>query len=214
MAQLRRPSQFIRFDEIKRPFPPVPKQFRNYPILLSQIDEGDKKKVFEDDPKRYMSAIGTISPEDRRISTVVQFRGMPVDYGMEVCELHIVLPASNSSIFQQDRFMLSLFRLNSSSPIDVQTLAYVNRPSRVSQVARIIEPGTSLHWHRKFTCATEEILTYELTCSESPVEGESRCEVEWWQNKEDPVSGMVFLPRCHDLTWSLPAIYVIQHATV
>ncbi|KAJ6609696.1 hypothetical protein B0H10DRAFT_1734170, partial [Mycena sp. CBHHK59/15] len=158
-----------------------------YPILLSQIDEGDKKKVFEDNPKRYMSAIGTISPEDRRvlISTVVQFRGM--DYGMEVCELHIVLPASNSSIFQQDRFMLSLFRLNSSSPIDVQTLAYVNRPSRVSQVVRItVEPGTSLHLHRKFTCATEEILTYELTCSESPVGGESRCEVEWWQNKEDP----------------------------
>jgi hypothetical protein len=65
--RLRRPSQFIRFDQIIRPSPPIPKQFHNYPILLNQIDAGDRNKVFPDDPKRHLSSIGTISPEDRRV---------------------------------------------------------------------------------------------------------------------------------------------------
>lgn len=64
---LRRPSQFIRFDEIERPSPPAPKQFENYPILLAQIDSSDTSKVFPDDPRKYMSHVGTISPEDRRV---------------------------------------------------------------------------------------------------------------------------------------------------
>lgn len=64
---LRRPSQFIRFDEIKRPSPPGHKEFNNYPILVTQVDSARKDKVFEDDVKRYMAPIGTISPRDRRV---------------------------------------------------------------------------------------------------------------------------------------------------
>ncbi|KAJ6547788.1 hypothetical protein DFH09DRAFT_843083, partial [Mycena vulgaris] len=155
-----------------------------YPTLVAQIDEGKKGRVFEDDTRRYLSSIGSISPEDRRISTVFQFRA--IDYGMEICELHIILADSVS--LQDNHFTLSLLRLNTSLPIDVRTLAYANRPVQVATLAHIrIEDGTPIHFHRKFNCAMEELLTFELKCS--PSGDKSTCGVEWWQNKDDPVSG-------------------------
>ncbi|KAJ7622538.1 hypothetical protein FB45DRAFT_753490 [Roridomyces roridus] len=206
IPRLRRPSQFIRFDEIKRPLPVQPKQLTNYPIVVAQIDEANKGRVFEVDTKRYLSPIGTISPEDRRvlltneISTVVQFRA--VDYGLEICELHIqfaedVAPPSDS-------FTLSLFRLNTSLPVEARKLSYNTRPQRVgTKLAEIaVKPKTPLHWHhwhRKFSCVMEELLTFELGCS--PLGDKKACEMEWWQNKDHPVSGMwkVFTPlRCSD----------------
>ncbi|KAJ7771233.1 hypothetical protein B0H14DRAFT_2273354, partial [Mycena olivaceomarginata] len=106
-----------------------------------------------------------------QISTVVQFR--VIDYGMEICELHIVL---------------SVFRLNASYPIDVKTLAYSNRPAHVRKLADIfIERGTGVHWRRNFTCEMEELLTFELRCS--PGDDQSLCAMEWWQNKVDPAAG-------------------------
>lgn len=65
--QLRRPSQYIRFDEVLRPVPPVPRQFENYPITLAQVDAADSGKVFEEDLAAYMSPIGTVVPGDRRV---------------------------------------------------------------------------------------------------------------------------------------------------
>ncbi|KAJ7670411.1 hypothetical protein B0H14DRAFT_3909505 [Mycena olivaceomarginata] len=196
VGSLRRPSQFIRFDEIKRPFPPEPKQLLNYPLLVSQIDESEKGRVFEDDTRRYLSPIGTISPEDRRvlvtnkISTVVQFRA--IDYGMEICELHIVLPEFLH--LQQNAAALSVFRLNASYPIDVKTLAYSNRPAHVGKLADIfIERGTGVHWRRNFTCEMEELLTFELRCS--PGDDQSLCAMEWWQNKDDPAAAMYIIQR-------------------
>lgn len=64
---LRRPSQFIRFDEIQRPSPPEPKQFNNYPFLLAQVDSVDIDSVFPEDPLRFMGATGTATPEDRQV---------------------------------------------------------------------------------------------------------------------------------------------------
>ncbi len=65
--KLRRPSQFVRFDEIQRPTPPIPRQFNNHPMLIAQVDYDHPNQVFGETKRRYMAAAGTITPEDRRV---------------------------------------------------------------------------------------------------------------------------------------------------
>lgn len=67
IQSLRRPSSFIRFDEVLRQSPPIPRQFNNYPATLSQVDSTDRTKVFPVDAKRHMGHIGSYSPEDLRV---------------------------------------------------------------------------------------------------------------------------------------------------
>ncbi|KAJ7858358.1 hypothetical protein B0H14DRAFT_2351693, partial [Mycena olivaceomarginata] len=50
---------------------------------------------------------------------------------------------------------------------------------------------------RRFACKSDDILSFELTCSGIPGEGE--CSVEWWQKQGSN----------HDV-----AVYLTQHATV
>ncbi|KAF9464587.1 hypothetical protein BDZ94DRAFT_1161693 [Collybia nuda] len=184
---LRRPSQYIRFDEINRPSPPIPKQFVNYPILLTQIDASDKRKVFEDDPRRRMTHIGTISPGDKRvlvtnrISTIFQFRAF--DWGMESCGLCLSFPQGSSTSSQHGQsFSLVLYQLNARAALDVADLSYATRPSRASKLATIpLGYGLETTWNQTFFCETEELLTFELECSGA--EGDSGgCYVDWWQN--------------------------------
>lgn len=68
IQSLRRPSQFIGFDRIaNRPSPPTPNHFINYPVLLTQVYEAHPELVSGDDPRRYLSRVGTVSPEDRLV---------------------------------------------------------------------------------------------------------------------------------------------------
>ncbi|THH21391.1 hypothetical protein EW146_g149 [Bondarzewia mesenterica] len=197
IQHLRRPSQFIGLENVRRPSPPVAKQFDNYPILLSQVDQAEESKVFDNEQRRYMSHAGTISPEygrvlvNRTISTIIQFRA--IDFGMETCELRVLLPSSitKSPILpgQGEKGeigeTLSLHRLNASTPLNVRTLSYRTRPPPVSKVADIrLSPENNTSWHRKFSCASEQVLTFELACS-SISQGDD-CNLQWWQNKEDP----------------------------
>lgn len=62
---LRRPSQFIGLDYDTLSVDP--KQFVNHPFLLTQIDRLEPNKVFDVDPKRRTVAVGTISPDDKRV---------------------------------------------------------------------------------------------------------------------------------------------------
>lgn len=110
---------------------------------------------------------------------------------METCELRLSLPASSSEslILPEQSFPLSLYRLNSTIPLDVTTVAHQTRPPRVSKIGDVhFTHGNSTLWHRKFSCTTEEVLTFELACSE--VSGGEACHVEWWQNKEHPDPGL------------------------
>ncbi|KAJ7602358.1 hypothetical protein DFH06DRAFT_1397516 [Mycena polygramma] len=138
-----------------------------------------------------MSPIGTVVPEDRRISTIVQFR--TIDWGMEDCELHLALPAvkhwdTGSSVV--------LHRLNQTYPLDLATLTYRSSPPRVATMASIqLAPTAGTTWQHRFACATDEILTFELACS--PTNEGSDCTVEWWQ-------------KFHA---SEPGVYLTQHAT-
>jgi hypothetical protein len=215
ISGLRRPSQFMHFDEISRPVPAIARQFNNYPTLVTQVNSEDKTKVYAQDTRRYMSPLGSISLEEVRVmvtqavSTVVQFRAM--DYGMGICELHLSLPSmisSSGSAPSESHDVRSsgnfgLYRLESSVPLDASNLSYQTRPARVSKLADFpthrmessrLDSGT---WLRNISCAMEETITVELACSDT--EGlSSNCAVEWWQDKG-----------------SLdPAIYITQYSTV
>jgi len=67
-----------------------------FPTLLQQVDRKSPGKVFPEDPRRYRSSFGTLSPEDRplyvssSVSTIAQFRVR--DYRMERCRLKLNLP--------------------------------------------------------------------------------------------------------------------------
>ncbi|KAJ6555856.1 hypothetical protein B0H19DRAFT_947805 [Mycena capillaripes] len=172
VAALRRPSQFIGFDKIQRPSPPIFRQFKNFPILLAQVDSVNRNKIFGQYPKRHAASVGTVYPETRHVSTVVQFR--TVDYGMEICELHVNVDASGSS--------LDLYRLEGTIPLDASALSFNARPHRglmLSEIATSHESETL--WRRNFTCHSEQLLTFELGCSPGSATG---CLFKWWQTPE------------------------------
>lgn len=64
---LKRPSPFIGLEKLRRPTPPESRTLLNYPQIIAQIDAQYPNKVFDDDPRRYMSHTGYVSPEDRRV---------------------------------------------------------------------------------------------------------------------------------------------------
>ncbi|EGN92260.1 hypothetical protein SERLA73DRAFT_173018 [Serpula lacrymans var. lacrymans S7.3] len=125
-----------------------------------------------------MTPIGTISPEDRRvhitptISTILQFRAL--DFGMEHCQLQVVLPTSVAS----------------------NTLSYKTCPGFIGKIADI-KVDYGLTWSHNFTCATDEVITFELACSSSKNPG-GECYVDWWQTKGQ----------------SNPAVFLTQHTSV
>ncbi|KZV71942.1 hypothetical protein PENSPDRAFT_629405 [Peniophora sp. CONT] len=203
IGNLRRPSQFINFDKIVRPSPPVQHDFDNYPILTAPVDSADVNKVFPVDSKQYMPNVGTISPRQLHvlvkdtISTVVQFRAL--DWGMEKCEVRLSLPALTSDALVRPGHVvtLSLYRLNITQQLDASTLTYATRPQRVTKVAEIdLKHGEEVIWHRNFACSMDQLLTFEVACSVNEDDG-SGCSVEWWQGITEPK----------------PAIYMIQHST-
>jgi hypothetical protein len=48
------------------------------------------------------------------------------------------------------------------------------------------------HWHRKFSCTLEEVLTFEVACS--PLNVGAECFVEWWQLSDVASPGRLQLP--------------------
>ncbi|OBZ66475.1 hypothetical protein A0H81_13625 [Grifola frondosa] len=67
ILHVRRPSQYIGLVEIALPSPPIPHQLDNYPILITEVDSAHRGKVFDGDTRAYISRIGTIAPEARRV---------------------------------------------------------------------------------------------------------------------------------------------------
>ncbi|TFY55970.1 hypothetical protein EVJ58_g7916 [Rhodofomes roseus] len=169
--KLRRPNQYIGLDEIERPTPPLPKQFDNFPIAVAQVDSLDVGRVIENGLKTHMGASGSYVPDDKqvvvteRVSTIVEF--LAVDFGMEQCELQLTIDSSSIMNASPTPFMLDVFRLNSTIPINSDTLSYNTRPARISKVAALEMQSTDVRWHRSFHCSTDEYLAFELACTPS-----------------------------------------------
>lgn len=140
LKTIRRPNQFIGLDKVERgqvTYPP----FANYPALLTQVDASNPNYVYSDDPLRWKTSRGSISPDDRRVlltatvsrctiicvvptcitrdglyrqvSTIAQFRIL--DYGMERCEL-MVQVAADQTLGPESSMRLSESFANSSKP--------------------------------------------------------------------------------------------------
>ncbi|KAH9484722.1 hypothetical protein JR316_0001622 [Psilocybe cubensis] len=199
---LKRPSPFIGLEKIQTST--SPRTLINYPQVIAQIDASNPRRIFDDDPKRYMSFTGYVSPEDRRvmvspsISTIVQFRA--IDFGMEKCELKLLIPANRNSSSGLP-FLLSIHRLETTQPINTKELSFHNSPRRLTAVANLeFFPNTGVAWQRTFHCAWDDILTFDIGCSDEVGFQSDACSLEWWQNKEEdkPTQG----------------IFMVQHSTV
>ncbi|KZT68641.1 hypothetical protein DAEQUDRAFT_692312 [Daedalea quercina L-15889] len=200
IADLRRPSQYIQLDFVERPSPPHHREFDNHPILVSIIDSQHPQKVGEVDARRYMSHNGMISPAERHVivtdtmSTVIQFRA--IDYGMELCEIHVHLPplfTGPSTEAEEPSVVATLYRLNSTRALDERKMSFASRPPRLFKVDDI----TITPWHYRFSCTSEEVLTFEL--SHPSFDGAEGTHIEWWQDD--------------DRLQVKPALFMKQHST-
>ncbi|KAJ7586817.1 hypothetical protein C8J56DRAFT_786753 [Mycena floridula] len=196
---LRRPSQFIGLERYYQRLgaSPEPASFTNYPILLSPIDMTQPSRVFGNDPKSYISAIGTVAPEDRQVSTVVQFRAL--DFGMEICELQIITPNTTSINVLLPSGPIELYELKAGpKPLHEATLSWSSRPAR-GELLELISFHPRMTWRRRFSCLMDELFTFELSC---PVTAESKqCNLDWWQAQEHPSPGKLSMCWLLDITW-------------
>lgn len=60
---LRRISMYYGLDRVR--LPTQTKQLTNYPLSLAQVSSSEPQKIYPDDPHRYPSFRGYISPEER-----------------------------------------------------------------------------------------------------------------------------------------------------
>ncbi|KAJ3804458.1 hypothetical protein F5876DRAFT_53362 [Lentinula aff. lateritia] len=214
MYTLHRPSQFIGFDRLQHFSPPNQTSFLNFPILVAQIDHLEPYKIYPDDSRRYTSGIGTISPDDKQISTVVQF--LAIDYAMEICELHLRINPTSSTLVMAPSPMypvLTIHRLDTTIHLDSKQLSFSNRPSLGPKLVDLRVNYTSgIDWSRKFPCAMHELQTFQLGCSQSEFDDPHSCNVQWWQDKKT-ITTCECLCTCNGgfrlLTFS--ALYMTQH---
>lgn len=104
---------------------------------------------------------------------------------MEQCELKLMIPANRTSSFETS-FLLSIHRLDKIQPIDTKSLAFSNSPRRLTTVANLeLVPDTALTWQESFHCAWDDVLTFEIGCSDQLGFQTDACSLEWWQNKEE-----------------------------
>jgi len=178
----------------------------SFPTLLQQIDYNNPNFVYPNDPRRYRSYFGVISPEDRplyissSVSTVAQFRIR--DYWMGRCTLKIALPldrkfASNSSMpsLQRERdwigftgaVRLTIWTLEipkniQSLWLNPRTLNARTRPSRGRKFAEVyIEAGSDFR-SEPFSCKRDSVISFELSCED--------CVLDVWQDKQMPPVGL------------------------
>ncbi|KAH8809636.1 hypothetical protein DL96DRAFT_1473506 [Flagelloscypha sp. PMI_526] len=142
-----------------------------------QVDSARPKEVLDQDFASYSSSVGTIYPETRRvwvtrsISTIAQFRTL--DYGMEICELHLKFPPPFPG---KEPVRVSLYRLDSNRMVNPNTLSHKTAPSRVVKLAEIDQ--SIGEYTRNLTCVSDQLLTFELGCSDG---SNSHCVLDWLQ---------------------------------
>jgi hypothetical protein len=103
---------------------------------------------------------------------------------MDNCELHVALPPVDRPT------TLALYRLNATVPVDISTLSFNVRPPRVAKLGNIVAGRDGLDWHRKLSCVMDDVLVFELGCSED--ESSGSCDIEWWQAHKETPPGQCF----------------------
>jgi hypothetical protein len=200
-SPLPRPNQYIGLDTVNRTEHPfTAKPMANYAPLLTQVSPTDPARVFPVDSRRWFSRIGTLSPDDRHfyvedgVHTVAQFQTH--DYGMEQCELAVVLSAVDSSdsraaaTLSAPTTTVDVWRLDVAHALDPLTLSWGMLKPRTERVGRLeISEGGTTNAPR-FHCARDTFQTFLFVCAEPG------CRVDFWQDKREPRRGAACLTHC------------------
>ncbi|EAU82126.1 hypothetical protein CC1G_09585 [Coprinopsis cinerea okayama7 len=188
---VKRPNPYPGLDAISygdeyEPFKPI----TSLSQLLLQIQTNDpSRKLHEDASRQRDSVRGTLYPDDRHfiasreMSTVVQFKNL--DYGMERCVLHAVLPNKTASldpaIQLKPSSIIDVWRLDQDTEISPQSPeTWALAPRRRALLERFEFPSENGEWRSKeFHCPSLTFTILEFACaSVSP-----DCHVEFWQDR-------------------------------
>jgi len=101
----------------------------------------------------------------------------------------------------------ALNRLNASAPVDISTISFNVRPPRVAKLDNIVLGQDSLNLHRKISCTMDDILVFELGCSED--ESSGSCDIEWWQAHKE-IESAVYMIQRSTVQLYFPRIRVIE----
>ncbi|KAF8641552.1 hypothetical protein AX16_009929 [Volvariella volvacea WC 439] len=136
-----------------------------------------------------------IYPEDKqflvntKVSTILQFRVL--DYGMERCTLTFSLPTPegladphhSKAVALGGPIHLSIWRLDSSEPLEPSSLSWSNRPPRRRDAMEFyVQPEGSLIESEEFRCPAGSLQTYEVACSPR----NSDCYIWFQQDHKEP----------------------------
>ncbi|TFK35072.1 hypothetical protein BDQ12DRAFT_635563 [Crucibulum laeve] len=167
-----------------------PKPISNFPLVIAQVNRSDPRTVYLDN-HRYMSALGMIYPEDKKVlitnevSTVMQFRIL--DFGMESCKLNVTIPSGDeakadkkNATISSDPLVLDIWYLQASKGVDTSRLSWSTLPKRQGLFTSLrIEAGRTTQ-SPEFHCRSGSLYTFELTCSDP------RCHLEFQQDMKVP----------------------------
>lgn len=110
-----------------------------------------------------------------------------IDYKMEICELEITTPASNSSrlpfTLSHGEVIVDIWSLDSPGHrLDMAQLSWNTRPKRRNKIASIHLTSDFTFTHR-FACPLNSIWIFEMAAAES------KTVVEWVQDHDSPNPG-------------------------
>ena len=121
-----------------------------------------------------------------QVETVIQFR--MIDWGMELCTLRIRLPSKSDTHFSSDVVLgngtneLEIYRLQSDSVIDLDSLTFHTRPGKDERIG-VINATYDMDWRYDFPCLMDSLHTFSIA------PGTNIAIVEWWQDKQAEFPG-------------------------
>ncbi|KAJ6612725.1 hypothetical protein B0H10DRAFT_2222905 [Mycena sp. CBHHK59/15] len=193
MVQLRRPNQFLGLERVETH--PHAEPVLVYPNLLSQINRAEPDRAYGDDPDKFRAWGGFVPPEDRqfkvtpKISTIVEFQA--IDYKMENCDLTLIMPPIVDSTRKARRDVMNIWVLKLSYRLDIKTLSWSTRPSRVRKLDSVSMAVPANYTHR-FSCPLNSLHAFEFSA------GNDATFIEWSQDYNNPS----------------PAVVMIQHSSI
>jgi len=221
---LRRPNQFPNLDQVERPplsnVDTLNTSIINFPLTIGRIptiaDEGHQTVSVDLCTRRFtVDEVEQRSVEVKQdTSTVVQFRA--IDWGMELCRLHITLPANpndDPAISDKQSFSWATKTEGdnslSSNFLTIQRVRgpalrnWTNRNKCTADAIPFVleedlgqvhwSSDSGAEWSHSFHCHTDSLHTFVVKRGAG-----STVDAQWWQDK-DSLS---------------PSIYITQHPTV
>ncbi|KAI0318448.1 hypothetical protein OF83DRAFT_1171081 [Amylostereum chailletii] len=197
---LRRPSHYIGFETIDRAqYPFTPEPLVNFAPLLTQVSEANPGFVYLDEPHRWLSWEGTMSPDDRhfyvdsetKVATIAQFRVH--DFGMEDCQVVVDVPpnevlaaspGNKTFTLKPAVAAVEVWKVHTQDVLDPKRLSCRTLPTKRELVDTVLVQEGFAAATGHFACPRDSLQTFLFVCKK----GES-CMVDFWQDKRGALLG-------------------------